>query len=144
MWSDTLLAAERSHLIRVALWGLTSASAGLAIVVAITLRRVVAPIVMQFAVQALVWGSLELARAAVALRGLAMRDVSGATRLDRSVWFTAGVDVGIICVGAVLATLGWVLGRRLALVGAGLGVLVQGLALLVLHLTFLSIIARLI
>jgi hypothetical protein len=144
MWSDTLLAAERSHLIRIALWGVTSACAGLAIVVAITLRRVVAPIVMQFAVQALAWGSLELAHAAVALRGLTMRDVSSATRLDRLVWFTAGIDVGVICVGAVLATLGWVLGRRLAFVGAGLGVVVQGLALLVLHLTFLSIIARLI
>lgn len=144
MWSDTLLAAERSHLIRVALWGITSALVGTAIVLAITFRRMIAPIIMQFAVQTLAWGSFELACAAVAWQGLAMRDVSGATRLDRTVWFAAGIDIGLIGVGVVLASLGWILGRRLALVGAGLGVLVQGLALLVLHLVFLSIIARLV
>jgi hypothetical protein len=143
MWSDTLLAAERAHLLRLALWGASSAFIATTLVVLLTVRRINAPIIWHFAMQALAWGMLELAFSAATGRGLAMRDVSAATRLDRLMWFNAGLDVGIVAVGIALATAGW-LGRRLGLVGAGLGISVQGLALLVLNLTFLSILARLV
>src|SRR5688572_5805248 len=142
MWSDTLFAAERAHLLRVLVWGASSVLVGTLVVVAVTARRVKAPIVSQFAAQALAWGLVELALCAVLWRTQTMRDVSTATRLDRMTWFGAGLDAGIIGVGMALAVLGWT-GRRFGLVGAGLGVVVQGLALLVLHLTFLSILARL-
>lgn len=144
MWSDTLLAAERSHLIHLALWGAISATLGTVLIALVMRRRVAAPIVVQFAIQTAVWGSIILAYAAYAWRGLSMRDVSGATRLDRAVWFSTGLDLGMIGIGIALAMSGWVLGRRLPVVGAGLGVIVQGLGLLVLHLTFISILARLI
>ncbi|HEX6051369.1 MAG TPA: hypothetical protein VFZ21_18950 [Gemmatimonadaceae bacterium] len=143
MWSDTLFAAERAHLLRLLLWAAASVVVGTLIVVVLTVRRAKAPIVTQFAAQALGWGVLELAISAIAWRAQPMRDVSAAVRLDRITWFGAGLDVGLVTLGIALAVVGW-MGRRLGVVGAGLGVAVQGLALLVLNLTFLSILARLV
>lgn len=143
MWSDTLLAAERAYLLRVALWAASSILVGTIIAVVVTVRRINAPIVTRFATQALGWGIVELAIVAVAWRALGMRDVSAATRLDRVTWFNAGLDVGIVAVGITVVVAGWT-GRRFGFVGAGLGVVVQGLALLVLNLTFLSILERLV
>jgi hypothetical protein len=144
MWSDTLLAAERSHILRVILWAVTSATLGTALLLIITVRRVDAPVVQWFATQALVWGLLELVVAATTWRSLAMRDVSGATRLDRLTWLHIGLDAGIVGIGLTLAVVAWLQGRRLAVIGAGLGVVVQGLGLLLLNLTFASLLARLI
>jgi len=144
MWSDTLLAAERNHLIHVIIWAATSVVIGTSVVAILTLRRVVAPILQWFAVQSLTWGVAELAVALVGWRALAMRDVSAATRLDRFTWFNAGLDVGIIGAGVVIAMLAWTGGRRLGALGAGLGMVVQGLGLLVINLTFASMLARLI
>jgi len=144
MWSDTLLAAERSHLIRLVIWAVTSASVGTALLALITLRRTVAPIVQWFAAQTVVWGIVELGLALLSWWSLGMRDVSGATRLDRLTWLYAGLDVGLVGIGVTLAATAWLSGRRLGVVGAGLGVVVQGLGLLVLNLTFAAALARLI
>src|SRR5690349_13145237 len=103
MWADTLLAAERSHLIRMVLWAVTSATLGTMLLAFITLRRVAAPILQGFAVQVLAWGLLELIVAATSWRFLAMRDVSAATRLDRLTWLHVGLDTGIVGIGIVLA-----------------------------------------
>ena len=144
MWSDTLFAAERSYLIRLLIWAVTSATLGTVLVAIITLRRMVAPIVLWFAIQALVWGGAELILVIVRWETLAMRDISSAARLDRLTWFNAGLDVGIVIAGIAITGMAWAHGRRLRGIGAGLGVLVQGLALLVINLTFASILARLI
>ena len=144
MWSDTLLAAEQSHLIRVVLWAAASATLGTVFVALLTLRRINAPIVFWFGVQTLAWGSLELLIAAARWHALAMRDVSAATRLDRLTWLAIGLDVGLIGIGVSTAVLAWRHGRSLGAVGGGLGVLVQGLGLLVLDLTFASNLARLV
>jgi len=144
MWSDTLLAAERSHLIRVVLWAVTCAVLGSAVVSTLTLRRVAAPIILAFAIQTLAWGSAELIVAAARWQSLSMRDVSAATRLDRLTWFTVGLDVGIVGVGAAALVAARMSNRKLNVIGAGLGITVQGLGLLVLDLTFAGIIARLI
>ena len=137
------LRGQRAHVLRLLLWAASSVLVGTLIVVVVTARRIKAPVVSQFATQTLAWGVVELALCAVLWRTQTMRDVSSATRLDRMTWFSAGLDAGIVGVGIALAVIGWT-GRRFGLVGAGLGVLVQGLALLVLHLTFLSILARLV
>ena len=144
MWSDTLLAAERSHLIRVVLWAVTCAVLGSAVVSTLTLRRVAAPIILAFAIQTLAWGSAELIVAAARWQSLSMRDVSAATRLDRLTWFAVGLDVGIVGVGAAALVAARMSNRKLNGIGAGLGIIVQGLGLLVLDLTFAGIIARLI
>ena len=144
MWSDTLLAAERSHLIRVVLWAVTCAALGSAVVSILTLRRVAAPIILAFAIQTLAWGSAELIVAAARWQSLSMRDVSAATRLDRLTWFAVGLDVGIVGVSAAALVAARMSNRKLNVIGAGLGIIVQGLGLLVLDLTFAGIIARLI
>jgi hypothetical protein len=144
MWSDTLLAAERSHLIRVVLWAVTCAVLGTAVVSILTLRRVAAPIIVAFAIQTLAWGSAELIVAAARWQSLSMRDVSAATRLDRLTWFSVGLDVGIVGVGVTALVAARLSNRKLNVIGAGLGITVQGLGLLVLDLTFAAITARLI
>lgn len=144
MWSDTLLAAERTHLLHLILWAVTSTILGTVMLGVVTLRRMPAPIIQWFATSALVWGAVELVVVLVRWRTLAMRDVSSATRLDRFTWFNAGLDVGIVGAGLAIAAFAWMHGRRLGAVGAGLGILVQGLGLLVINLTFASMLARLI
>ena len=144
MWSDTLLAAERVHLIRLFLWAAGSAVLGTLIMAVLTFRRIAAPILAGFAIQALAWGVAEFVLVTTSWQILEMRDVSAATRLDRLTWFTAGLDVGLTGVGLAIAVLGWMHGRRLATVGAGLGMLAHGMGLLVLQLTFASALARLV
>ena len=144
MWSDTLLAAERTHLIRLVLWAATSAVLGTGIIATLTVRRMPAPILLWFGVQSLAWGLVELVLTAIGFHGLVMRDVSGATRLERLTWFTAGLDVGIVATGIAVITVAWMFGRRLGAVGAGLGIVVQGLGLLVMNLTFASLLSRLV
>lgn len=143
MFSDTLLLAERAHLNRILVWGAASVLVGTLLLAFVTARRVGSPLLLHFAVQTAAWGAIDLVIALVARRGLALRDVSGATRLDRFVWFNNGLDVGYVAVGLTLAIVGWQLGRRLGLVGAGVGIVVQGLALLVLDLRFSNTLARL-
>ena len=77
MWSDTLLAAERSHLIRVVLWAVTCAVLGSAVVSTLTLRRVAAPIILAFAIQTLAWGSAEHCRGRTLAVALDARRISG-------------------------------------------------------------------
>src|SRR5690349_17062395 len=144
MWSDTLLAAERSHLVRLLVWAVTSAMLGTVFVTVLTVRRLSAPIVFWFAVQTLTWGTLELVIMAVRWQALGMRDVRGADRLGRLTWFVIGVDVGLVAIGVSSAIMAWRASRNLGAFGGGLGVLVQGLGLLVLDLTFASILARLV
>jgi hypothetical protein len=144
MWSDTLLAAERSHLIRVAIWAATSAALGMAFVTIITIRRLIAPIVLWFAIQTLVWGSLELIVSAARWHTVSMRDISAAARLERLTWLGVGLDVGLVAVGVATILLAWTPRRRLGAFGGGLGIIVQGLALLVLDLRFAAVLARLI
>ena len=144
MWSDTLLAAERSHLIRLAVWAAASATLGLGLVTIVAVRRLRAPIVLWFAIQTLAWGSVELIVTTARWYGVGMRDVSGATRLDRLTWLGPGLDVGLIGVGIPVAAMAWSPNRRLGAFGAGLGVVVQGLGLLVLDLSFASTLTRLV
>jgi hypothetical protein len=106
-------------------------------------RRVGSPLVTHFALQTAAWGAVILTIAWLAWRSLAPRDVAGAVRLDRLVWFNAGLDLGYAGVGATLAITGWALGRRQALVGAGIGIVLQGLALTILELHLTSVLARL-
>jgi hypothetical protein len=141
MWSDTLLLAERAHLMRLVLWGASSVLAGTGLLTALAARRAHAPFLTHFAIQTAAWGAVDLVRAAVAWRHLAERDLRGATRLANLLWLNTGLDVGYIGAGATLAVAGWVLGRRLGAVGGGVGIIVQGAALLVLDVRFLAVVS---
>ena len=142
MFADTLLDAERAHLLRLALWGALSVVGGSALWAVLARRGAHAPLPWHFAVQTASWGAVDLAICAWAWRGLALRDLTGAIALDRFVWLNIGLDVGYVGVGATLALVGWRLSRSLALVGAGIGVVVQGTALALLDLVLASAIMR--
>lgn len=142
MWADTLLSAERAHLLRLLAWGASSLLVGTALLAWLRARRSPSALLEHFAVQTSAWGAVEFTFGAVMWRTLALRDLAGATRLDRALWMNIGLDVGYVLVGMTLAIIGWRLGRRLGLVGAGTGVVVQGTALCLLDLLLISQISR--
>lgn len=143
MWADTLLTAERTHLIRLFVWAGASIVVGAILVGTLSHRRIRAPLLHHFGLQTAAWGLIDLALGAWAWRGLQLRDYDGAIALERILWLNVGLDVGYVGVGVALALAGWLLGRRMGLLGAGLGVVAQGMALLVLDGMFLTHIGRL-
>ncbi len=145
MWSDTLLAAERSHLIRIVIWAVTSAVLGTTFVTIIAVRRrerTDRAVVRDPDARVGFGSSSSSQRRAGRRCQCAM--YPAATRLDRLTWFAIGIDVGIVGAGVTAVLMAWQFTRNLRAFGGGLGVVVQGLGLLVLDLTFASILARLV
>lgn len=142
MWADTLEIAERAHLLRLLAWSAASILAGTALIawLRVGLRR--SELLKHFGIQAAAWGAVEAVIAGALLMRVAPRDLSSATQLDRVLWLNIGLDVGYALVGATLVLAGFKLGRRLGLVGAGMGVIVQGIALAVLDLILAAQISR--
>ena len=142
MWADTLQALERAHLLRLVVWGAASILAGTALLAWLRVGSRQSALLKHFALMSAVWGTLDLVIGLVLLTQVAIRDVAGATRLDRLLWLNIGLDAGYVLVGLTLAVVGWKVGRRLGLVGAGISVIVQGLALALLDLVLAAHISR--
>lgn len=142
MWADTLLAAERAHLVRLLVWAGGSLLAGTALLAWLQIGRRRSALLEHFGLQTGGWGAAELALGAMARASLAARDLAGATRLDRLLWLNIGLDGGYVLVGITLVVTGWRLGRRLGLLGAGLAVVLQGVALALLDLLLAGQISR--
>ena len=143
MWADTLFAAERAHVIRIALWAMASIAVGTAIFLLPGVRRRSLPLLRHFALQSVGWGTVELAIFLVGRSSLGLRDLGSARQLERIVWLNCGLDVAYVAIGVTLAVTCWTLGRRIEGVGAGAGIVTQGAALLALHLAFASTLIRL-
>src|ERR1700737_4832764 len=111
MWADTLLSAERAHLLRLLAWGGSSILVGTALLAWLRARGHPSALLEHFAIQTSAWGVVELIFVANAWRVLALRDLAGATRLDRLLWMNVGLDVGYVLVGVTLVLAGWRLGR---------------------------------
>lgn len=141
-WADTLLAAERLHLAKLMIWALVSLLAGSVTLTVLRLRGIESALLRHFAIQMVGWGAVNALLVLWGRSSLALRDLAGAVSLDRFLWFNIGLDVGYLAVGATLAIVGWVGGRRLGLVGAGLGVSVQGAALALLDLQLAAQVIR--
>ncbi len=141
-WADTLLQVEQLHVLKLMVWAGFSILTGSALLAILRFRRIDSPLLAHFAIQQIAWGAVDVAIALWARTGLALRDLESAVALDRFVWFNVGLDLGYVAVGATLAILGWRTTVRLGLVGAGLGVVVQGLALAVLDLQLAAGIVR--
>lgn len=141
-WADTLLDVERLHVLKLLVWGALSVGVGTALLAYLRVRRVDSALLQHFAIQTVAWGVIDIAIAAWARQGLAMRDLASAVALDRFVWLNVGLDLGYVAVGATLALMGWKLGRRHGIVGAGTGVIVQGCALTLLDLQLAAAIVR--
>lgn len=142
MWADTLLAVERGHLVRLSVWGGASLVVGSVLLGLMRLRGRRSSLLTHFGIQTAAWGGLTLALALGGLQRLQLRDLAGATRLDRLLWLNIGLDIGYVMVGVTLLLFGWRVLRRLGLVGAGLAVVVQGSALALLDLVLASQISR--
>ena len=142
MWADTLQAAEHAHLVRLLVWAAASVLVGTAVLAWMRASGRHSPLLRHFAIQTAAWGAVNATLAAGFMARLAPRDVASATRLDRVLWLNIGLDGGYVLVGVTLATLGWRAGRRLGLVGAGMGVIVQGGALTLLDLVLAARISR--
>jgi len=142
MWADTLLAAERTHLLRLALWGAASLLVGTALVVMLRIRQPESALVKHFGIQTAIWGAVELGAALLLMRSLALRDLSGATQLDRLLWMNIGLAVGYALVGITLVVIGSRVVRRFGLVGAGIAIVVQGAALAAMDLLLAAQISR--
>jgi hypothetical protein len=141
-WADTLLDVERLHVLKLLVWGALSVGVGTALIALIRVRRIDSPLLRHFAIQSAAWGAVDIAIAIWAKQELHLRDLASAVALDRFVWLNVGLDAGYVAVGATLALIGWNLGRRLGLVGSGLGVIVQGCALVLLDLQLAAAIVR--
>lgn len=142
MYADTLLDAERSHLLRLVLWGGASVLLGTVLLLVIALRRLRSPLPLHFGIQTAAWGAVTLALAMLRWRGLALRDFDGARRLLRMLWLGMGLEAALVAVGATLAIGGWAMGRRLGVVGTGLALVVHWLALLALDARFVMFLER--
>lgn len=144
MWADILLSAERAHLLRLAAWAAGSVLAGTGLIAYRRWRGRNAPLLFHFALQTAAWGLVDLTLVWAAQGSLVLRDLSSARRLERFLWLNTGLDAGYVAVGITLGLTGWLLGRRLGTVGAGLGIVVQGLALLLLDLVLANQISRMV
>ena len=100
------------------------------------------PLLRHFAIQTGAWGAIDCILALAARPSLSLRDYDGVTSLDRFLWFNCGLDVGYIAVGITLALCGWRLAKSRGLVGAGLGVGIQGAALLLLDLRLAALLSQ--
>ncbi|MCL4214761.1 MAG: hypothetical protein KJZ74_12695 [Gemmatimonadales bacterium] len=141
-WADSLLALERAFLMRIVLWSLMTLLLGTALVAWLRVRNVESALVRGFAVHSAAWGATLLILSALGTRTAELRDLAGATALDRRVWLLIGLCLGVTALGATLARAAYVLGRRLDLVGAGIAVSVQGCAIALLSLQFASALVR--
>ncbi len=141
MWADVLLTLERTHLLRLAVWGGASVVLGSLVLAWLAMREARSPLLQHFAIQTAAWGAVDLAICAWGWQGLKLRDFDGVTALVNFLWLNVGLDVGYAAVGITLAITCWKLGPKLGGVGAGIGVVVQGLALALLDLVLLAEIA---
>jgi hypothetical protein len=142
MWADTVLHAEQQHLLRLMVWAALSILGGTSVAATLAIRRIRSPLLTHFAIQMAVWGAVDGVIALVGWSNAHLRDLSGAARLERLLWMNIGLDVGYVAVGATIALCAWIIARKLGPVGAGVGIIVQGLALLLLDLKFASLISR--
>jgi hypothetical protein len=143
MWADTLLLLERGHLLRLLVWGVASVVCGTLLLTYLAWKRDTAPLLRHFGLQTVAWGAVIVVICLVGWRGLELRDFAGLQRLLNVLWLNVGLNGGYVGVGTTIALLGWKLGKRAGLVGAGLGVIVQGLALLLLDIRLISAIGPL-
>lgn len=138
-----LLGLEVDHLTRLAFWAGASLIVGA--VAVFRVRRTSGPskdFWRHFGIQCAAWGAVDFLIVLAAWGGLGPRDVAGAIALDRFLWLNVGLDVGYSMVGLTLLTLGLRAPRRLGLAGAGVAIVVQGVALAILDAQLSAYIVR--
>lgn len=150
MWSDVVLGIERLHLLRWLFWGVISTLGGTGLYVLAVTRTRGSPLIRRFASVCAALGAVELIIGAIEYHRLALRDLAGASRLERLAWLQLGLYLGVVAVGVTT----WVVSKMvtsragssaeaaLPAVGAGLAIALHGFALATLELLLLSAISR--
>jgi hypothetical protein len=150
MWSDVVQQGERLYFLRVFFWGASSAVVGTGLLVFALARARGSAIIRRFAWICVIFGGAELIVSVIGYRGVRLRDLSGATRLDRLAWLEVGLYLGLSAVGvttslvasSVRSRSGASDDVRLPLVGAGIAIALHGLALATLELLLVAGISR--
>lgn len=142
MWADLVLSAERQHALDLLAWAALSLLMGTASLVVTRGRRGQSALLRGFAAQLAFWALAVAAVGALEWHNLAMRDLSSAARLERIAWARAGLDVGIVGMGAVLGGASYILARSQRALGAAAAIAAQGLALLIIDLRLIGVISR--
>jgi hypothetical protein len=149
VWSDVLQHAERLHLLRLCLWGAIATVASTGVLI-IAQARQGSALLRRFAWVCGLLGLVELLVASVDYRSVPLRDISGATRLDRLAWLQLGLYFGLLAVGVTIVASSRVLkmrtadagDRSLQAEGAGVAIALHGLALVTLELLLIGDISR--
>jgi len=150
VWSDALQHAERLHLLRLCLWGALSTVAGTALLIAGYVRAERSALIRRFAFVCASLGAVELLAAASSYRAVPLRDIAGATRLDRVAWLQLGLFLGLVGIGVTMMLASRVKKSGLSessqtpltMLGAGVAVALHGLALATLVLLLIADISR--
>lgn len=142
MWADTFLRAEQQHVISLLLWGALTILSATVIGVTLTVQHRASPLLAQFATQLALWGLLAAVVAGIEWHGIHVRDAGGATRVERLAWMRIGFDVGIVGMGTTLAAAAGIFGRKLGAIGAGVAIVLHGLALFAIDVQFASGVSR--
>lgn len=117
------------HLIRLGVWALFSIVFG--VVILLAKRQNLAA--QHFSVQFIVWGLIDGIIVLFGLRDNSRPDLVAAIKLREFLWLNEGLDVGYVAVGITLVIIGrWSKVNSASLIGAGLGVMIQGFLLLLL------------
>ena len=149
MWSDAVLRAEQLQTLRLLLWAGASVICGTALLAITLFQRRGSALIRRFASVCAALGALELTYAAYRYVRLAPRDLSSVARLERVTWLEAGLFFGVAGIGITLvlsarhlaASDSAATDRALPAVGAGVAVMLHGLALALLQLLLLAVIS---
>jgi hypothetical protein len=150
MWSDVVLQVERLHLLRLLLWAGSSTVVGTGLLVLSLWRGRGSELLRRFALVCALFGAIELIASVLAYWRLGLRDLAGATRLERLAWLQLGLYLGVAAVGVTMSTVGRSVAPRsvgstdaaLPAIGGGIAVALHGLALATLELLLLAAISR--
>lgn len=135
-WADSLLALEQLYYLKIIIWGALCILGGSGIHTWLLVSRTESRLLRRFADITLVSGVLAVLAGFGMRHGAGLRDLTAAIALDRWLWFGVGFDAGLVLTGLVLVGSGmrssteW----RPGIVGAGIAVIVQGLAFALLTL----------
>lgn len=142
MWADSFLRAEQQHVLLFLLWGASTVLSATLIAIVLATQRRASSLLAQFATQLAVWGLVVAIVAGIEWHGIHLRDVASATRVERLVWMRVGFDVGVVGMGGLLVVVGRIVARSPRATGAGIAIIVHGLALFAIDAQFASRVSR--
>lgn len=129
MWPEITYTEMHQHLVRLGIWAVFSILLGAFLLVKYrtSLDR------QHFSLQAISWGIIDGVIVLVGLYNQTLPNLADIAKLREFLWLNEGLDIGYVGVGITLILWGSrTVAPSLSLKGAGLGVVLQGLVLLIL------------